>query len=154
MADDFFDKENGMTPRRLRCAAVLVLSGMGLVILTRLARPHLEHAPDCVVFVFGVLPNFAAAFALPFAMIVFLIQFLRFKAVEEKPSRYFTWSLAAAFLGLAAWEYIQLVVWGYAFDKNDIMATAAGCVCAAAAHALIMRRPAGAGDTLKKIQQG
>jgi hypothetical protein len=141
MADYFFNREIGMIRRRLRCAAVFVLSGMGLVVLTRLVRPHLVHASRPTAFFFGLLPNFGAAFSLPFFIVVFPKALLRLPAGERSPRIFFAVALAASFLGLVAWEWIQHAVWGYTFDPYDIAATAAGCACAAAAYLLCMKRP-------------
>ena len=128
-----------MTNRQALYASVFCLIGMTLVIITHLVRPHLGGVHKEIVFIFGVLPNFAAAFGLPFMMILLVIHYLRFEKCGGKLIYCFVLALGVTFCGLTAWEIIQALVWGIPSDPNDIAATGLGCVCAMGAYLLFLR---------------
>jgi hypothetical protein len=130
-----------MTPRQMQTAAGFTLVGMALVIITHLVRPQLDNSHQGILFVFGVLPNFAAAFALPFLMVVFVHQFLRLKLHRDRLSYGFVFLLVVTVCGLIAWEIVQNLLWGYPVDPNDIAATGLGGMCALIAYMLFLRTP-------------
>ncbi len=127
-----------MTPRQVRNAGIMSLIGMALVLVAHFVRPELGASHLWLVFIFGVLPNFGAAFSLPFVMTVFAARFLRIEPGSGRLLKCFILSLSAAFLGLLAWEAIQALIWKYPFDPNDIAATGLGAAFSIGAYLLFI----------------
>ncbi len=122
-------------------AAVFV--GLGLVLATHVTRAVAHPSSGITSAFLGSLPNFGAGLALPF--------------VATNAQGFFgqqPWLTglrlcvvcAGTFGVLVLWEYVQLVVWRYQFDTNDVVASGAGAVLAALiAVWLGRRRASGAG---------
>jgi hypothetical protein len=127
-----------MTHRQVQYACIIILIGMALVLVTHLVRPGLSAVHSSwIVFIFGVLPNFGAALSLPFMMIVLATRFLQLGGC--KLINCFVICLGVTFFGLAAWEVIQTLVWGYPIDPNDIAATGLGVVFAISVYMLFLQ---------------
>jgi len=50
----------------IRRAAAFILIGMAAILATHVLRAHSRHFPEAVKWILGVMPDFAAAFSLPF----------------------------------------------------------------------------------------
>ncbi|MCP4543177.1 MAG: hypothetical protein GY832_39185 [Chloroflexi bacterium] len=135
------------SPKYSRWMAIVSLIGIGLVIATRLARSFLTNTNPIAVLVLGVLPNFGAGLALPFAGMMWTLLILRIK--RWNLNRLFAGMAVLTFTGLLVWETVQLVVWGYPFDINDIVATAIGVLGAVIVHCVVCAR--NGRDTRDKI---
>lgn len=120
--------------------ATFFLLGMFLILLTHLVRPHLDRSHRTVVFVFGVLPNFAAAFSLPFLAIVLEGLAPRLRLHSIGLNRRFIVAWAFTFVGLTAWEAVQYWLWKYPFDPNDVLASGFGVALSAGAYMLAIRK--------------
>jgi hypothetical protein len=110
---------------------IFILTGMVLVIIVRLIRPNSNQFPEWMRFTLGILPNFAAAFSLPFLIFNLLSSFTRRKGILTYR---FYLSLSFTFIGLASWEVVQYRAWNYEMDPYDIAATALGCLFAFVAY--------------------
>ena len=129
-----------MSRHQVQYAGIFSLIGMILVLLTHLVRPSLgAFHSSWIVFIFGVLPNFGAAFSLPFLMIMLATRFFSIEPGSSKLPIYFVICLGVTFFGLAAWEVIQNQVWGYPIDPYDIAATGLGVAFAICAYLVFMR---------------
>jgi len=107
-----------------RCGLVGILA-LGLLSLVHWGRKTQYDGPDLVLYLMGVLPNVAAAIAIPF--VLFSIW------ADQKPGaafpdarRTFVVLLAVAGLGLIAWEFVQQSSQALVFDPHDIGATIVG----------------------------
>jgi hypothetical protein len=111
----------------IRRAAVFLISGMVLILLTHLARacrPGRLH--PSFSFILGVLPNFAAAFSLPFLSIAAEALFPKLRLRFSNRSSRFLFAVCSVVAALVFWEFIQKWAWKIPFDFNDILATLAG----------------------------
>jgi hypothetical protein len=123
MGIELTDKDH----RTIRRAAILLITGMFLVMLTHLVRMRVFGICDkSVAFLFGVLPNFAAAFSLPFLVIALESLVPGWKTKATKRIRRLAFAMGATFIGLAAWEAVQYGIWKIPFDPNDILASLIG----------------------------
>jgi hypothetical protein len=133
------EKPENMTPHQTRRVEVFIISGMALVLLTRLVRPHLGIFPSSIVFIFGILPNFGAALSLPFLIYIFIIRFLHIELGNAKHLIYFALAIVIAFLSLSVWEIAQFKLWGYPIDIDDIIATGFGLMVALGGYLALMQ---------------
>jgi hypothetical protein len=124
----------------IRRAAAFFLLGMFLILFTHLVRPHLDRSHRTAVFIFGVLPNFAAAFSLPFLAIVPKVLAPRRRPHPNGLTRRFAFAWAFTFVGLTAWEAVQYWLWEYPFDPNDVLASGLGVALSACAYMLVIRK--------------
>ena len=92
-----------------------------------------------LAYVLGVLPNTAAAIAIPFV-------FMGILADQKKDAplsvirNWFFGSVIASFVGLLGWELIQQRSDRLVFDLNDIGATIVGSAIALAVFAAVTKR--------------
>ena len=113
-------------------AALALLSGVHWI---RGLSVELVPAADYLI---GVLPNVAAAIAIPFV-------FMGIAADQKKDAppttiqRWFYVSLVASCIGLLGWELIQQTSDRLIFDVNDIGATVVGSTIACAIFLAITR---------------
>ena len=120
----------------VRWISLVSIAGIALVFITRFVRPFLADAHPLIVFVFGILPNFGAGLALPFAGVMWVRGVWRIK--RWSLSQLFAGIAVLSFAGLLIWEVVQLVAWAYPFDANDIVATAVGVLCTIVVHLLLV----------------
>jgi hypothetical protein len=118
-------------PTALSLAGVL---GLALLSGTHWARESIPHPGGALAFALGVLPNLAAAFAMPLILASFLPS-ISGKPPSENARRKFVLLLSFTTLGLCSWELIQTFSQRFYFDLNDLAATLAGAVLAFGTHA-------------------
>jgi hypothetical protein len=116
---------------QVRNSGIFILTGMVLVMIVRLIRPFSAQLPEWMRFTLGILPNFAAAFSLPFLIFNLLSPFTSRQGILAY--RFYLF-LAVTFLGLTSWEVVQYWAWNYPMDPYDIAATASGCLFAFVAY--------------------
>jgi len=101
-----------------------------LSLVHRLREVHAE-VPPIASFLIGVMPNVAAAIAMPFVFIGIWAE----QHPDAATATLWRWFLAAeivSFAGLIAWELLQLGPTGLVFDVNDLAATLVGTMIALA----------------------
>jgi len=69
--------------------AIFGLMGMLLIIITHIVRPFLFGSSQEIIFIFGILPNLAAAFSLSYLIFGFYVRMLRGKLWITRHSRIF-----------------------------------------------------------------
>lgn len=124
----------GRLARSMRAALStrLSLAGiLGLVLLsgTHWAREAISNPGAPLAFALGVLPNLAAAFAMPLILASFLPS-ISDASPSTSTRRRFVLLLAFTTLGLCAWELIQTLSSRFYFDLNDLAATVIGATLA------------------------
>lgn len=115
------------------------LIGIGALAVLSLGhwiRARTGGGPDAYLYVLGVLPNVAAAVAIPF---VFLSIWADQNPSASYPAarRWFAGAALVTGAGLVAWELVQQTSRKLVFDPHDLGATAAGLVLAAVLFALV-----------------
>ncbi len=106
--------------------------------IAHVVRPFLYGKSNAVVFIFGLLPNLAAAFSIPFPIMFFCIQSLRFKIRTKMFSWLFILIVIISMGGLFIWEVVQKLIWDMPFDNNDIWATGIGGVLSILVYILLL----------------
>jgi hypothetical protein len=107
---------------------ITVLSGMLLVIVVRIVRSYVRPKDPIASVILGSLPNFGAGIALPFvvtSMAMLIRRNLKLHRVR------FYQVCTGVFILIVLWEWVQLWVWGYPFDWNDVAALGIGVIVAA-----------------------
>ena len=109
-------------------AGITVLSGMILVIVVRIVRSFTRPMDGFASVILGSLPNFGAGIALPFVVTSMTMLIKRnFKLIRVQ----FYLLCTGVFILIVLWEWVQLWVWGYPFDWNDVAASGIGVIVAA-----------------------
>lgn len=105
------------------------IGALGALSLVHWGRELQYEAPAIVLYLMGVLPNVAAAIAIPF---VFLSIWADQKpaATYQAARRSFVVLTLVAGVGLIAWEFMQQSSRSLFFDYHDIAATIFGLVVA------------------------
>lgn len=119
----------------------LALTGMGgLAALTgtQWMREHVRDPAPAMGFALGVMPNLAAAFAMPLVLASFFPNIARVPITVRSKHSY-TRLLGFTLLGLCGWEFIQTRSEQFVFDVNDLVATVLGSLLAYAAFAWHVR---------------
>jgi hypothetical protein len=110
--------------------AVLGLIGFILILITHLVRPYLIYVSQEIIFIFGILPNLAAAFSLPYILNIVINQILHIKiSIMQNPYK-FGLLVMFTIIILIGWEYFQNIVWEYPVDPYDIIFTFLGGILA------------------------
>ena len=123
------------------------LSATGMIGLAALSATHwLRENPSApgpfLSFVLGVMPNLAAAFAMPLILASFSPHTSRSPITKRSRLRYACLLLFTT-LGLCGWELLQTRSNRFVFDVNDILATGIGSTLAYLAFALHVRTVGG-----------
>jgi hypothetical protein len=100
------------------------MAGLGVVSLVHYARSLGIEGPQLYRYALGVLPNTAAAVALPFAFISIWSD-QNPGSTYSSTRRWFGLASVVSLLGLIAWEFLQPSR-GRIFDLHDIAATIIG----------------------------
>ncbi|QSX79576.1 hypothetical protein [Agrilutibacter solisilvae] len=103
---------------------MLAVASLGVVSLVHQARSAHLDGPQIYHYVLGVLPNVAAAVALPFA---FMSVWCGQNPVGTYPAtrRWFFAASIVSAVGLVVWEFLQPIR-GRIYDPHDIGATIVG----------------------------
>lgn len=129
----------------------LALTGMGgLAALTgtQWLREHVRDPAPAMGFALGVMPNLAAAFAMPLVLASFFPSIARVP-ITTRARRWYVRLLGFTLLGLCGWEVVQTRSEQFVFDVKDLVATACGSLFAYGAfgwHARVVRRADDAGQ--------
>jgi hypothetical protein len=101
------------------------IGALGALSLVHWGRKWHYDGPDIVLYLMGVLPNVAAAIAIPFVLLSIW--------ADQKPAatysaarRIFVVLTLFAGVGLVTWELVQLSSQTLVFDPHDIGATILG----------------------------
>jgi hypothetical protein len=110
------------------------LSATGMIGLAALSATHwLRDNPSAAgpafSIVLGVMPNLAAALAMPLILASFSPHTSRAPVTKNSRLRY-VWLLLFTTLGLCAWELVQKRSDRFVFDVYDILATGLGSALA------------------------
>ena len=117
-------------PLRFRSiiTGITVLSGMLLVIVVRIVRSYVRPKDPIASVILGSLPNFGAGIALPF-VVTSMTMLIKRNSKFHRVQIYLV--CIGVFILITLWEWVQLWVWGYPFDWNDIAASGIGVIVAA-----------------------
>ncbi len=117
--------------------ALVGIGALAALSMVQHARTKHYEEPESVVYLLGVLPNLAAAIAIPF---VLLSVWADQESVASYPSirrRFFILSFVAG-VGLIVWEFMQSASRSLHYDNHDIGATILGLFLGWMFFALIM----------------
>ena len=122
----------------IRRAGLFILIGMGAILATHVLRAHSRLFPGTIRWILGVMPNFAAAFSLPFFFSVQKVFWPKSVLNRLNPTLLFAFAVAGTFLLLLLWEAVQYWIWRYPFDPDDILASGAGVLLSFLVYVTIM----------------
>jgi hypothetical protein len=105
------------------------IGALGALSLVHWARKQDFEAPEIVLFLMGVLPNVAAAIAIPFVLLSIWADQKPAATFQAARLRFVILTLVAG-VGLLAWEFVQQWSGSLVFDHNDIAATIVGLAVA------------------------
>lgn len=105
--------------------AVVGLAALGVLSLVHWARRSLDIGGEISAYLIGVLPNLAAALAIPFVLLSIWVEQRR-EATHVAARRSFLRLTLLAGLGLIGWEFLQRGSRRLVFDAHDIGATLIG----------------------------
>ena len=119
----------------------IMLVGLGALALlsaVHWARAHHFDGPPLLLYLLGVLPNFAAAIAIPFVTLGIWLESSPVSSQAVLRQR-FLWLSLFAGVGLFLWEFGQRWSRGLFFDPDDLVATSVGLVVGWTIFRLISR---------------
>ena len=105
------------------------MAGLAALSATHWMRENVLDPSPVLAFALGVLPNLAAAFAMPL-ILASLVPLSAGAPDSSQGRRTYVWILAFTAFGLCAWEFIQARSNRFVFDTNDLVATACGSALA------------------------
>ena len=113
-------------PQRL---SITGMAGLAALSATHWMRDNVLDPSPALAFVLGVLPNLAAAFAMP--LILASLVLLSWHTPDTaKIRRTCVWVLLFTASGLCGWEFVQARSNRFVFDTNDLVATGLGSLLA------------------------
>ena len=105
--------------------ALVAISALAILSLVHWGRASKYDGAELVIYLMGVLPNVAAAIAIPFVSLsIWADQKQRLSYAAAR--RIFVASTLLAGVGLIGWELLQLSSRNLVYDTNDIAATLVG----------------------------
>ena len=105
--------------------ALVAISALAILSLVHYGRTSQYDGAELVIYLMGVLPNVAAAIAIPFVSLsIWADQKQRLSYAAAR--RIFVASTLLAGVGLIGWELLQLSSRNLVYDTNDIAATLVG----------------------------
>lgn len=119
----------------------IMLVGLGaLALLSAVHWARAQHfqGPPLLLYLLGVLPNFAAAIAIPFVTLGIRLESSPVSSQAVVRQR-FLWLSLLAGVGLFLWEFGQRWSSGLFFDPDDLVATLVGLVVGWTIFRLIRR---------------
>jgi hypothetical protein len=102
------------------------IGALGVLSIVHWGREVPYDWPDVVLYLMGVLPNLAAAIAIPFVLLSIWADRKPAAATYRDARRTFVGLTLFAAVGLIAWEFVQQSSRTLVFDPNDIGATVLG----------------------------
>jgi len=118
------------------------IGALGALSLVHWGRKLQFDAPEIVLYLMGVLPNVAAAIAIPFVLLSIWADQKPAATYQGARRRIVVLTLVAG-IGLIAWEYIQQSSSSLFFDYHDIAATIFGLALAWLLFVLLTPRASG-----------
>jgi hypothetical protein len=125
-------KTSGSDDKHMKLSMRYGLVGIGALSalsLVHWVRKQDLGAPEIVLYLIGVLPNVAAAIAIPFVLLSIWAD-QKPAATHQAARLSFAIFTLVAGVGLIAWEFMQQSSRSLFFDYNDIAATIFGLVVA------------------------
>jgi hypothetical protein len=113
-------------PQRLSITGIV---GLAALSGTHWMRANISGPAPVLGFALGVMPNLAAAFAMPLILASFLPRTSSIP-VTVSSSRMYLWVLLFTTCGLCGWELVQTRSDRFVFDAYDILATGVGSLLA------------------------
>jgi hypothetical protein len=113
-------------PQRLSITGMV---GLAALSATHWMRDNILDPSPALSFALGVLPNLAAAFAMPL-ILASLVQLSSHPPDTAKIHRTYWWILSFTAAGLCSWEFIQARSSRFVFDTDDLVATVFGSILA------------------------
>lgn len=104
--------------------AITGIGALGVLSLVHWARAHRVGGPPIVQELMGVLPNAAAAVAIPFVLLAWWENERRPTSAARR--RALVWLTGLSGVGLVLWEFGQRSSRALFFDPGDIVATLVG----------------------------
>ncbi|QJR37647.1 hypothetical protein [Gemmatimonas groenlandica] len=119
--------------------ALVGISALAVLSLVSWARRVRFSGAESVMYLMGVLPNVAAAIAIPFILLgIWADQ--QPNASYDRTRRAFVVVLVGTGVLLVAWEFVQLTSRGLVFDPHDLVATCIGLGLAGILFTLVTPR--------------
>ena len=118
------------------------IGALGALSLVHWGRKLQFEAPEIILYLMGVLPNVAAAIAIPFVLLGIWADQKPVATYQAARRRMAVLTLVAG-IGLIAWEYIQQSSSSLFFDYHDIAATIFGLAVAWLLFVLLTPRASG-----------
>ena len=112
------------------------IGGLALLSFVHWARGATGDLPEAANALLGVLPNVAAAIAIPFVLLGMVADSKK-SATPAEIRRWFHGLLLFSVMGLIGWEIIQRTSANLVYDNADIAATIAGAVLSAIIFAIL-----------------
>lgn len=109
-------------PERL---AITGMGGLAALSATHWMRKNVSDPAPILSFALGVMPNLAAAFAMPLILASFFPGISRIP-ITARSRRAYSWILLFTASGLCGWELVQARSDRFVFDVHDILATGSG----------------------------
>jgi glycopeptide antibiotics resistance protein len=101
------------------------MGGLAALSATHWMRENISDPAPILAFALGVLPNLAAAFAMPLILASFVPLISRMP-IMVRSRRTYLWLLLFTMFGLCGWELVQTRSDRFVFDVYDILATGLG----------------------------
>jgi len=107
--------------------ALIGLGALGLLSSVHWARSQQFDGPPLLLYLLGVLPNVAAAIAIPYVVLSIWVDQAPTDSFSVVQKRHLMLTGFSS-VGLIAWEFGQQLSRGLYFDPDDIVATIIGMV--------------------------
>ncbi|MFM7626766.1 MAG: hypothetical protein ACKO7G_09925 [Gammaproteobacteria bacterium] len=120
---------------RIMCVGI---GALALLSAVHWARAQHFQGPPLLLYLLGVLPNFAAAIAIPYVALGLWLESSPAASRAALRQR-FMWLTLFAGVGLFLWEFGQRWSSGLFFDPDDLVATSVGLVVGWTIFRLISR---------------
>jgi glycopeptide antibiotics resistance protein len=117
-------------PQRLSMTGII---GLAALSATHWMRENISDPASSLAFALGVMPNLAAAFAMPLLLASFVPLPSR-TPLTVSSRRAYLWVLVFTTCGLCGWEVVQARSERFVFDVYDIIATGCGSFLALLAY--------------------
>ena len=115
------------------------MGGLAALSATHWMRKNISDPAPVLAFALGVMPNLAAAFAMPL-ILASLVPSISRIPVTAGSRRAYAWILLFTSAGLCGWELVQTRSDRFVFDVHDLLATGLGSFLAYIAFGWHARR--------------
>lgn len=101
------------------------MGGLAALSATHWMRKNVSDPAPVLSFALGVMPNLAAAFAMPL-ILAGIVPRISSDPVTVSSRRAYLWMLLFTTFGLCGWELVQTRSDRFVFDVHDLLATGLG----------------------------